>query len=123
MITTFRNYIQNLPEKLYYDAKKNHYVTMSLWFIMILSPLCAYYLYKQGQTLVDPKVHIEFIIFVNNLQIINRNRILFPAVLFATLLLFSYKIIAKPIDVLENNDPMMETVFDDAKEAKKNLPK
>lgn len=49
----------------------------------------------------DEKVHLEFLLLLNNLSIVNRNCLIFPVVLFVTLFLFTMKISGT---IKENDD-------------------
>jgi hypothetical protein len=94
----------------YYEIKTDHKTTIFLITILISTPIIAWLEYEKiteilGITLPNQseKMHLEFLLLLNNLSIVNRNRIIFPIVLFTTLFLFTVKIAVKSPDN-DNND-------------------
>jgi hypothetical protein len=75
-----------------YDIENDHSTTNLLLFIFFAAPtttlVCVKYLHFAPP--FDPSQnHMEFCVLLNNLQIINRHRSIFPIVLCFTLVLFT----------------------------------
>lgn len=101
----------------YYEIKTDHWMTLFLVIILILTPIIVMKLgYERITKLLgrylpnqnDKDSHSEFLLLLNNLSIVNRNCIIFPMVLFVTLFLFTVKMIGK-VREPDNNDN--KTIF------------